>query len=103
MLVVSLFITINNFRLLRTETCKISTSHGTIYTNRYYGDSSSELINFVNQNTDKNDKIVIFPEGMTINFLTERKSDDYYNSLLPLYVETFGEEKLIDHYKKNSF
>lgn len=102
LLVVSLFITINNFRLLRTETCKISTSHGTIYTNRYYGDSSSELIDFVNQNTDKNDKIVIFPEGMTINFLTERKSDDYYNSLLPLYVETFGEEKLIEHYKKNS-
>ena len=37
---------------------------------------------------------------MTVNFLAERKSDDFYNSLLPLYIESFGENKIIKHYKK---
>ena len=35
---------------------------------------------------------------MMINFLTGRKSDDFYNSLLPLYIETFGENKIIEHF-----
>ena len=38
---------------------------------------------------------------MTINFLTNTQSDGFYNSFLPLYAETFGEEKFIEHYKTN--
>jgi hypothetical protein len=38
---------------------------------------------------------------MTINFLTNRQSDGYYNSMLPLYVETFGEDKIIEHFNQN--
>ena len=36
-----------------------------------------------------------------INFLTDRKSDDYYNSMLPLYTESFGEEKIVEHFENN--
>ena len=38
---------------------------------------------------------------MSVNFLSNTISDDYYNSLLPLYVETFTEEKIINHYREN--
>ena len=47
--------------------------------------------------------VTVFPEGQIINFLSNasRMSDDYYNSLLPLYVETFGEDKIIQHFSSH--
>lgn len=75
---------------------KIETPKGYIYTTKNLATSSTELIN-----SNLHGKIVIFPEGMTINFLTNTQSDDFYNSFLPLYAETFGEEKFIEHYKTN--
>lgn len=63
--------------------------------------STNEVISFITQNTKQNDRIVIFPEGLMINFLTDRKSDDYYNSMLPLYTESFGEEKIVEHFENN--
>ena len=100
-LAMSLIIIFSNSIALKYENYKVSTPIGTIRTSKFFAESSNQLINFINQNTQKDDKIVIFPEGMTINFLTKRNSDDYYNSLLPLYTETFGEEKIINHYKEN--
>ena len=52
-------------------------------------------------NTQPTDKVVVFPEGMIINFLSGRESDGFYNSLLPLYVETFGEDNIIEHFREN--
>lgn len=63
--------------------------------------ASALLVNFILEKTDKNDKIVILPEGHMINFLTNRKSDDYYGNLIPMYVESLGENKIINHYKQN--
>ncbi len=77
----------------------INTPKGKITTSTYQAVSTNNLIDYINKNTNKNDKIVIFPEGMIINFLTGRKSDDFYNSLIPLYVETFGEKKIVEHFK----
>lgn len=93
-----MYIGANNSILEFTDS-KIQTPKGTIYTAKDNGESTNQLIEFIGQNTKPDDKIVIFPEGMTINFLTDRKSDDFYNSLLPLYIETFGENKIIEHYK----
>ena len=93
-----MYIGANNSILEFTDS-KIQTPKGTIYTAKDNGESTNQLIEFIEQNTKPDDKIVIFPEGMTINFLTDRKSDDFYNSLLPLYIETFGENKIIEHYK----
>lgn len=59
----------------------------------------NKLIQYIKNNTKPSDKIVVLPEGMMINFLTQRESDGFYNSMLPLYVETFGEDKIIEHYK----
>ena len=79
----------------------INTPRGKIATSTPLAKSSNELIEFINKNTKPDDRIVIFPEGMIINFLANRKSDDWYNSLLPLYIETFGEDKIIEHFKSN--
>lgn len=95
-----MYIGVNNSILELTDS-KIQTPKGAIYTAKYMGESTNQLIEFIQKNTKPDDKIVIFPEGMTVNFLADRKSDDFYNSLLPLYIETFGEEKIINNYRKN--
>ena len=78
----------------------LSTSRGKIYPEIFLVKSTDNLIKYIQSNTKKTDTIVIFPEGLLINFLTDRKSDNFYNSLIPLYVETFGEDKIIEHFKK---
>lgn len=94
---ISIFV---NYIKLRPD-YKIQTENGTILTSNYSGQATDELINYINKNTKKTDRIVIFPEGLIVNFLTERPSDDYYNSLLPLYAEAPGDEKFIEHFKNN--
>ena len=37
----------------------------------------------------------MYPEGLAINFLSARTSDDKFYSLIPLYVETFGEDLIL--------
>ncbi len=87
-----------NFNTLALSNQKISTDKGTIFTQKAFAQSTNELIDYLN-GTKGN--AVIFPEGMTVNFLAGVKADDYYNSLLPLYIETFGEDKIIGHYGAN--
>lgn len=79
---------------------KIQTERGFVYTSKNYSESTNDLISFIKEKTKPSDRVVIFPEGMMINFLADRKGDDYYNSLLPLYVETFGEDRIIQYYKE---
>lgn len=99
LIAVSVILMCQNFYLRTFTDGKIRTNKGTIYTVKNLSVSTNKLIEFLNS-TDKKDRVVIFPEGMTVNFLAERKSDDFYNSLLPLYIESFGENKIIEHYKK---
>ena len=100
LIAISLLIFSHNLHTRKFLNNKIETAKGTIYTTKQLAVSTNELINYIEQNA-KDKKIVIFPEGMTVNFLTDTKSDGFYNSLLPLYIETFGEEKIIEHYKSD--
>ena len=98
-LIISAIILVMNIIALKYDNNKITTAKGSIYTNKNYADSSNLLINYLKNNSNENDSVVIFPEGMTINFLADRKADDFYNSLLPLYTESLDEDKIIEHYK----
>ena len=100
LIAISLLIFSHNLHTRKFLNNKIETAKGTIYTTKQLAVSTNELINYIEQNA-KDKKIVIFPEGMTVNFPTDTKSDGFYNSLLPLYIETFGEEKIIEHYKSD--
>ena len=66
-----------------------------------YAKMPDKIVDYVEENTKPTDKVVVFPEGMMINFLANRQSDGFYNSMLPLYVETFGEDKIIEHFSQN--
>jgi len=79
----------------------IQTQRGKMYVNEFFADSHYEFMDYIERYTKQNDKIVILPEGPLVNFLTNRKSDDYYNSLIPLYFDTFGESFIIEHFQKN--
>jgi len=99
-LVVSAILGWQNLTSLNIKNNPIKSERGQIYSSKELASSTQDLINYINKTTQKTDTVVIFPEGPFINFLTNRKSDNYYNSLIPLYVETFGENKLIEHFKK---
>lgn len=78
----------------------IKTSMGEIYVNKNIGEATGDVIDYIHKYTKGTDKIVILPEGMLINFLAKRNSDDFYNSLIPLYLETFSEKNIINHFKQ---
>jgi len=54
---------------------------------------------YILNNTAQNDRIVVFPECLNINVMTNRKSDNKIYSMIPLYVETFGENIIIERLK----
>lgn len=99
-LIVTVILGLQNLLSLTVKNYPIQSMRGKIYSSKDVGNATQDLINYINKNTKKTDTITIFPEGPFINFLTDRKSDNYYNSLIPLYIETFGEENLIEHFKK---
>ena len=99
--VIAFAVLYGNVQTLKNLDCKISTPKGTIYTQRTLAESVNTLLGYVDKKFDKNADFVIFPEGLIVNFLAERKSEDFYNSLLPLYVETFGEENIVDYFRQN--
>lgn len=68
----------------QNKTLKISSPRGTLYAfNNDRENRCKELIEFLRQNTDKKESLVIFPEGLTVNFLSERENPLYYYSYLP--------------------
>ena len=73
---------------------KVSTNKGAIYTFEKNAQTTNEVISGLVASSARS--AVIYPEGLIINFLSDVKSDDYYNSLLPLYEESIGEKKFID-------
>ncbi len=91
---------INNLLILKG---KINTEKGNLYTVPSMAEAFNEVIDFLNQTKEENPKIAVFPEGLAVNFLIAKKNtaENFYNSLIPLYIEGFGEEALIDYYKNN--
>lgn len=90
-----------NVQALKPLEYKISTPKGTIFTNKNLSESVNALIGYADKKFAKGADFVIFPEGLIVNFLADRESEDFYNSMLPLYVETFGEENIVAYLRRN--
>ena len=88
-----------NISALNQKDVEVSTARGLVKTSRYNGRALNKLIKYI-ESTDKNAKIVVYPEGLGANFLTGRESDSKFYSLIPLYVETFGEDIIIQRLEK---
>lgn len=100
LIIASILLGYPNLFKLKSKTYPIKTDKGVLYTILPYYESTTELIKYIKTNTKKTDKIVILPEGAMINFFTDRQSDDFFISLIPPYVETFGEDNIIKHFDK---
>lgn len=72
----------------------------TVYSYPNVAKIMNETIAFINKNTSPDDTIVILPESQFLNFVTKRPADNLYDSITPLYLETFGEENIIFHFKE---
>ena len=55
----------------------------------------NSVTQYIQQNTKPSDRVVVYPECLNINIKSNRKSDNKFYSLIPLYVETFGEDLII--------
>ena len=99
-LILSILIGFNNVKGLIRANVEISTPKGKMFVEKKY-EITNKLLEYIEKNTKKEDKILILPEGMMINFLANRKTDDFYNSFIPLYEETFGIETFRKHFEKN--
>lgn len=88
LLICALNFGIKNVISLTHKNVKINTEQGIVYT---YENSVKETIDYINDNTNSDDSVIVYPECLAVNFMTGRKSDNKFYSLIPLYVETFGE------------
>ena len=80
----------------------VESSKGRIYTNKEVAITINTTLDYVQKNVNENASILVIPEGAMINFLSGRQSDDWYYSLIPNYLETFGESSVINDLSKNS-
>lgn len=91
-----------DFTSLKYKNYKLSTSKGIIYTFKKDGEPIKYVSDFILNNTKPEDKVVILPEGCFINFVTDRKGDNFYYNLSPLfYYDVFGEERILSYFKQN--
>lgn len=73
--------------------------NGLFYTYSYIAKPLNELSGFIKNETKNTDRIIIMPESQFLNFTTKRAGDNLYDSLTPMYFETFGEANIIEHFK----
>ena len=97
---------IKDFFSLSQRTYKLQTEKGNMYLLPKDGKTIDEVSSFILNNTKKTDKISIYPEGAIINFITDRKTDNIYHNLVPMYyLDVFGEGNILEYYNnaKNDY
>ena len=95
----SITFTIKNVSQLNSKSVLIKNQKGIVYTTPLYGNSINELIAYIKKNVSKKERVLVYPECLAVNFFTDTKSDNKFYSLIPLYIETFGEDVVIDRLK----
>lgn len=79
----------------------IKTNKGNIYDGKNYAATTQQAIDYIEKNLKPQDSIWVIPEGIMINFVTNHPSNGIYYSMIPSYIQTFGEDKIIADTKKN--
>ena len=90
----------NLYRVVTTNNYTLNTQQGLITIRDVYP-SQNELIKYIREKTPEDAKILTMPEGAMINFLSQRDSDNNYYYLIPVNVEIFGQESIVENLKKN--
>lgn len=79
----------------------ISTAKGNLYchndiqTNIFW-----KTVDYLKKNTPKDSTVAVLPEGVGINFFSERDSPVKYHHFHPAYIKIFGEDKMLAEMKR---
>lgn len=95
----AIIIGVRNISSLMNKNVKIETERGVVYTTPYYGNGLNELVKYIETSVKEDDTVLVLPEGLSVCFLTGKNSDNKFYSLIPLYVETFGDKLVIERLK----
>ena len=90
---------IKNIQELSNKNINLSSGSNIIYTTAYSGNSIKELVKYIDINTKPEDRVLVYPENLSVNILSNRKSDNKFYSLIPLYIETFGEDLIVNRFE----
>ena len=100
LIIVILFFALNIKKLAQNRLYPVKTDRGVILVPGYVKDVSS-IVSYIERNTKKDEVVVSIPEGVMINFLTERKSHNKYYYLIPVNSQLFGVENIVSDFKKH--
>lgn len=100
-IVITLILGYKNILTFKGKSFCLKTDRGIFHVDESFYIPTNELIKYINEKTKPTDKILILPEGAMINFLTNRPTDNFYISLIPPYIDAFGEKNIIEHFKNN--
>lgn len=90
----AIIIGFNNSKALRLKNFELESPNGIVKVNPESGKDTKDVLDFLKL-VPKNSRVVVYPECLGINYLSGKKSDNKFYSLIPLYVETFGEDIII--------
>ena len=71
---------------------KIETDKGYVYLCENQGKYIHQAVDYLKNNTNDSDKVLVLPEGQIINFLANRKNDTRLHMLDRLYFDGLGSE-----------
>lgn len=81
----------------------LQTSRGDLYLPKKKVDAISYALSYVEQFSTPEQKILVLPEGMTVNFLTKRSLDFKLPMADRLYYDAVGAEKVLESLKKTDY
>jgi hypothetical protein len=90
-----------SYNTYKKRKLEVSTSRGTMFTfPRYY--RIKQLLYYIEDNTEPTDSIVIFPDGLMLNFLSGRENPMYYFSFLPVdFLDPDYHKKVVRELEEN--
>ena len=90
-IVLIVFYTSNSWTARTDTRYTVATNKGTFYTKQKTAFVLNQTLDYIENNTDKNAKILVLPEGNIINFLTDRKVDMHCFMMDRLYHDAYGQ------------
>ena len=86
----------NSLSMYMHKNIRVKTDKGTVFCwNSKRSVLFWETVAYLRQNTSKDDTIVAFPEGVSLDFFADRNTPLKYYTFLPPDIETTGEDKIV--------
>lgn len=97
----AIYFVVFGLNTLSIKTGQIDTPRGMIYAGEVQAKPFMQTYEYLRQNSNPGEKILCLPEEPMLNFMLERDTDNYLYSVIPMYVEVFGEYHIINRMDEN--